>query len=150
MIFNSQMDQEGSGVLLHDTIEDVSDKILENISSAYGAITLDFVKALTRGEKESIIGFVKRVVKRSNTTLGKLCDSIDNSLGMLEEYYSDVPSEDLERLKTYMCKKIFPLIVVVYNTDMGNSKYAAAVKEALHDLILCYREAQEVIKMEKK
>ncbi len=147
MTFDHQMEQESSGVLLHDTIEDVSSKILENISNAYGTITLDFVNVLSRGEKESVISFVKRVIRRPNTALGKFCDSIDNGIGMLDEYYAGIPSEDLNRLKTYMHKKIFPLIVVGYNTDLGTSKYAQAARWALSDLILCYREAQEAIRI---
>lgn len=148
--YDKKQDELGAGIILHDTVEDVSTKILDNIKRDYGATTFGVVDALSRRESETIISYIHRIVVCRGTTLGKLCDSIENFLSMLDEYYAGLPSADLRRLEIFMRKKIFPLIVIVSNLDLVSSRYAQAIQEALGDLILCYREAQAVITLAKK
>ncbi len=150
IIYSDKIDKRAAGIMLHDTVEDVSEKIFENIERDYGPVTLDFVKALTRKKGESMIRYLRRVIESLLKILAKLCDSIDNLLGMLDEYYEGLPSATLERLETYTKEKVFPLLVIVSILDLRPSEYMGPVQEAFNDLRLCYREAQEAIAIAKK
>ena len=140
-------DKLGAGILLHDVAEDVSRKLLSEIRIKYGVQTYQYINAVSRRINESIKTFVKRATQTDSTLLMRLCDAIDNGLDMLDEHYAGLDSAPFERVKEYFNTKIQSLLEAAEKNNFLGSEYERSIREALGDLKLIYKEAQDFLAM---